>query len=130
MSEVKRVEKGKFAKGHSGNISGKAKGTENKTLAEIRSLLRDIFTDGLDKMKAELAKLKGVAYVKAYIDIAKIVLPPLQAETEKTENPYEHPVTVVKVPTDEPSEKTENPYEHPVTVIKEPTDEPSEKEKS
>lgn len=56
---------------------GKTKGTKNKKTLILDSFAEDITTGGMERFKKELNKLKGAAYVKAYMVLFEFVKPKL-----------------------------------------------------
>lgn len=62
-------EEGKAPKG------GRPKGARNKVTKEVREKLMNLLDKYEKKLQKELNKLEGEAFIDAYIDIAKTILP-------------------------------------------------------
>jgi hypothetical protein len=72
-------------KGHK-KQGGRKKGTPNQKTMVLDSFAQDITEGGMDKFRKELAKLRGAAYVKAYMALFEYVKPKL-GRTELTVPP-------------------------------------------
>jgi Family of unknown function (DUF5681) len=74
----------RYIKGQSGNPSGKPKGVTNKISAKQREYLRDFVENNKETFEKELKKLKGRAYVQAYLALMQYILPkPATAELKE-----------------------------------------------
>lgn len=84
-----------FKKGQSGNLKGKPKGANKRTLL-LKNFAQIIVEQGTDKFNEELDKLKGKDYVYAFMNLMEYVKPKLQRVTMETDpdNPMQHHLTV------------------------------------
>jgi hypothetical protein len=71
--------------GKTNNPKGRPLGAINKLARENYTTLHKLLEDNYEKMEQELKKLKGLAFVRLYADLMKVITPsapPIVAEEE------------------------------------------------
>jgi hypothetical protein len=71
----------KFKKGN--KLGGRKKGSKNKSNTEIRERFKALLDANLDTLQGDLEKLEPKDRIKAFMDLARFVIPTLKA-TEYT----------------------------------------------
>jgi len=100
-----RSKTGKFAKGVSGNPTGRPKGTPNKTTSEIRKLFAEFISANIDNLQSIFDKLDPKEQIMVIERFAKIILPPPIDELETlSEEQLEQIITKLKNEQNEISE--------------------------
>lgn len=61
------------------NTQGRPKGTPNKATAEVREAFNTLITSNLPQLEKDIKSLRAVERAKLLIDMAKLILPKLQA---------------------------------------------------
>jgi hypothetical protein len=69
-------------KGMTNNPNGRPLGALNALAKRHRITVDELLRDNLEKVKGEMAGLRGLAFVRIYIDLLKYVIPPAQYEPE------------------------------------------------
>ncbi|WP_222982973.1 hypothetical protein [Flagellimonas meishanensis] len=75
-----------FEKGHK-KIGGRKKGTPNRYSDEMRFVLKNIFSDELDKLPELLNKLSTEKRIEAIIKLAPFVLPKIKPVSMEKDEP-------------------------------------------
>ena len=78
------------------NKGGRPKGSSNKVSLEVKEAIKMLLVDNIDEVAKRLQELKPSEFVKAYISLARFIVPTQKAITEQvTEEPKQFQIEVV-----------------------------------
>jgi hypothetical protein len=80
-----------FKKGN--NLGGRTPGSKNKTTSEIREQFKLLLEANLDSIQADLDQLEAKDRIKAFMDLARFVVPTLKS-TEITTDRDQPVITI------------------------------------
>jgi hypothetical protein len=81
----------KFTKGN--KLGGRKKGSKNKTTSEIREQFKLLLDANLDRIQSDLDQLEPKDRIKAFMDLARFVVPTLKS-TEITTDRDQPVITI------------------------------------
>lgn len=95
---------GRFAKGQSGNPTGKQKGTRSRTTIQLQQALASLLDEHLDKLSEDFKVLKPKERATLLINLAKHITPPAINPERLTDEQLEQIVNYLKIQNDEKNE--------------------------